>query len=282
MKKFKIAISIILVMMLAITSSVTAFATTDEELKIAKSNLEYNVDHAELIHIQYGLTEPSLSIPTWSYDSSLNLENVIETIRNGISSCETIDEVNEYQAMLDEAIENLCVSEHELRWMLNYMLKDYNNSTNYYDAETYAELKTIYENAQKALESGVDLDIHNAYIDMRNELNKLCAYNSVKNDVDNDGVFSIKDCTLMQMQIAELIELTSSQRYVAFMDHTANITDVTNAQMMLAKYTDYPYEPTVNTDFAELDPSIREFYNADVDYESSNWMYYSDCYIWWT
>ena len=281
MKKLKIVISIILVMMLAITSSVTVFAATDDELRVAKRNLEDNVDSAELTHIFYGQTEPPISMPMWSSESSSNLENVIETIRDGLDSCETIEEVNAYQSMLDEAIEALCVSEYELQWMLNYMEKDYNNSTNYYDEETYAELKTIYENAQKALESGVEIDIHNAYFNMRNELNKLCAYNSVGYDIDNDGIFSIKDCTLMQMQIAELVELTSSQRYVSFMYHDASITDVTNAQMMLAKYADYPYSPTVKTDFVELDPSIREFYTLEIDYEGSNSMYYYDCYIWW-
>lgn len=280
MKKFKIVISIILVMMLVITSSVTAFATTDEDLRKAKDQVRYNADQAYSLYIQYHEVVP-VGVPIWSDESTENMKNVVETIRNEIDACETIEEVNAYQTMLDEAIEKMCISSSELKWMIDYMEKDYNNFDNYYDEETYAELKTIYENAQKALESGVDLEIHNAYIDMRNELNKLCAYNSVYLDVDNDGIFSIKDCTLMQMQIAELVELTSSQRYVSFMSHSANISDVTNAQMKLVGLHKTPYDPYINTDFVELDPSIRDYFCNNPDYEGSNVLYHYDRYVWW-
>lgn len=265
--------------MLAITSSVTAFATTDEELRIAKINLNHNVRNAEQMFITYlapAVMDPN--VPHWSDKSTENMENVIETIRNGLDFCETIEEVNAYQAMLDDAIEKMCISSSNLQWVIDYMEKDYNNFDNYYDEETYAELKTIYENAQKAVESGVDLEIHNAYIDMRNELNKLCAYNSIFLDVYNDGEFGIKDCTLMQMQIAKIIELTSSQRYVGRLYKDANISDVTNAQMMLVGLSEFAYDPYIKTDFVELDPSVRSYYGDDPGYEQSNSMYYFDRY----
>ena len=279
MKKFKIVISIILVMMLAITSSVTAFATTDEELSRAIRRVRNNAKDAEMEFVYYNslyTTQPN--VPIWSDESTENMEIVVETILNEIDFCETIEEVNAYQAMLDEAIEKMCISSDELQWMIDYMEKDYNNYDNYYDEETYAELKTIYENAQKALESGVDLEIHNAYIDMRNELNKLCAYNSVYLDVDNDGEFTIKDCTLMQMQIAKMANLTSSQRYVGRLYKDANITEVTNAQMLLVDLSEYTYDPYIKTDFVELDPSVRNYFGSSPDYQGSNQMFYFDCY----
>ena len=276
MKKFKIVISIILVMMLAITSSVTAFATTDEELRKAKDQVRYNANDAEMEFVFYFQID-GISVPVWSAESTENMENAVDTIRNEIDACETIEEVNAYQAMLDDAIDKMYVSSSELQWMIDYMEKDYNNYDNYYDEETYAELKTIYENAQKALESGVDLEIHNAYIDMRNELNKLCAYNSVYLDVDNDGEFTIKDCTLMQMQIAKYVDLTSSQRYVASIYENERITNVTQALMELVGLSETPYDPNIKVEFINCEPNEKHFLRL----EASNWMYFFDRHVPW-
>ena len=278
MKKFKIVISIILVMMLAITSSVTAFAT-DVDLENEKQAIIKKANYAELLYI-YDLYITPVTIPSWSPATSDNLINVVDRINKEVPMCETLEEVKSYQVLLDEAIDNLSVSSWNLQWMINYMEKDYKNETNCYDEETYAELKTIYENAQKALDSGVDKDIHNAYVEMRNELNKLCEYNSVYLDVDNDGVFSIKDCTLMQMQIAGLVELTSSQRYIAIMYKDTSIADVTRALMTLAKFPDYQYDPKVTRDFVEIDPKEKN-YLENPEYEESNAMYYFDRYNLW-
>ena len=278
MKKFKIVISIILVMMLAITTSVTAFATTDEELSRAKINLNSNVRRVEMEFIFYNsLYTIQPDVPIWSDESTENMKTVIEIIRNESYACETIEEVNAYQAMLDEATEKMCISSSELQWMIDYMEKDYNNFDNYYDEETYAELKTIYENAQKALESGVGVDIHTNYIAMRNELNKLCAYNSVNKDVDNDGEFNIKDCTLMQMQIAKYVELTSSQRYVGSLYENERITNVTQALMELVGLSETPYDPYIKVEFIDCEPNEKHFLRL----EDSNWMYFFDRYVPW-
>lgn len=276
MKKLKIVISIILVMMLAITSSVTAFATTDEDLRKAKDQVRYNADDAEMEFVFYFQID-GISVPVWSTESTENMENVVDTIRNEIDACETIEDVNAYQAMLDDAIEKMYVSSSELQWMIDYMEKDYNNFDNYYDEETYAELKTIYENAQKALESGVGVDIHTNYIAMRNELNKLCAYNSVNKDVDNDGEFTIKDCTLMQMQIAKYVELTSSQRYVGSIYENERITNVTQTLMELVGLSETPYDPYIKVKFIDCEPNEKHFLRL----EDSNWMYFFDRYVPW-
>lgn len=280
-KNLKIAISIVLVLMLAITSTITAFAT-DVDLDKEKWAMEQKAKDVEDYYVKHMYFDP-LKIPEWSTNSKQNLIDTIAKVRAEVPYCETLEEINSYSVLLDEAVAGLCISARELQWMINYMRKDYNNSTNYYDEETYAELKTIYENAQKALESGVDVDIHNAYIDMRNELNKLCAYNSIFLDVDNDGVFGIRDCTLMQMQIVKLVELTSSQRYVGLLYHDANIMDVTDAQQMLVGTYIVPYNPYKKTDFVSLDPSVKEYLGENPGYEQSNNMYYTDryCYIWY-
>lgn len=281
MKRLKIILSLILVLMLAMTSSVTAFATSDD-LFDAQMAMTQKVKDIEEYYV-YNMHFVPANVPQWSEASRQNLIDVIARARAEIPYCETIEEVNSYQSLLDEAVAGLCVSERELQWMINYMEKDYKNETDYYDEETYAELKTIYENAQKALESGVDLDIHNAYIDMRNELNKLCAYNSIFLDVDNDGVFSIKDCTLMQMQVAKMIEMTSSQRYVGLLYHDQCIKDVTDAQEMLAGLYIVEYNPYKKTDFIALDPSVKEYLGETPGYEQSNNMYYKDkyCNLWY-
>ncbi len=279
MKRLKIAVALILVLMLAMTSSVTAFAV-DTDLENQKQAVIANANDAKLVYINHMYVTP-VQIPSWSPASRQNLIDVVDIIVKEVPYCETIEEVNNYQTLLDEAIDNLSVASWNLQWMINYMEKDYKNETNYYDEETYAELKTIYENAQKALESGVDKDIHYAYVEMRNELNKLCAYNTVSLDVDNDGVFSIKDCTLMQMQISGLVELTSSQRYVAIMYKNASISDVTWALMHLAKFPDYPYDPYVIHEFVEIDPDEKNYLNVDLEYETSNAMYYFDRYTLW-
>ncbi len=283
MKRLKIILSLILVLMLAMTSTVTAFAVVDEEVNDKMMDLLSKAKEVEGEFVYYNsLYAMHGNVPRWSDESTQRLKDVVQKIRTEMGYCETLEEVAEYEAMLDDAVEKMCISSTELQWMLDYMKKDYNNSTNYYDEETYAELKTIYENAQKALESGVDLDIHNAYIDMRNELNKLCEYNPLNKDVDNDGVFSIKDCTLMQMYVSKYVELTSSQVYVAGMNKDANITQATQAQMLLSglyEYPDwYPYDVYVQLDFVKLDPSVRYYFGTDPGYEQSNAMYHYDRY----
>lgn len=281
MKKLKFVLSLILVLMLAITSSVTAFATS-EDFFDEKMDVEEKANEVEMYYV-YNMHFVPANVPGWSANSKQNLIDTIAKVRAEVPYCETLEEINSYSVLLDEAVAGLCIPASELQWMINYMEKDYKNESNYYDEETYAELKTIYESAQKALESGADIDIHNAYVDMRNELNKLCTYNSIFLDVDNDGEFGIKDCTIMQMQIVKLVELTSSQRYVGLLYHDANIMDVTDAQQMLVGTYIVPYNPYKKTDFVTLDPSVKTYLGSDPGYEQSNNMYYCDryCTLWY-
>ncbi len=278
MKKLKIVVSCILAMVMLAVSTVPVFANEEDDLSIAKAQVLDYAYQCESLYVFYYHMTP-IDVPIWSNESTQRMKDVVEKVRNEVDNCATIEEVDDYHALLDDAVGKMCISSSELQWMLDYMKNDY-NSTGYYEDETYSELKNIYETAQSAIKSGIDIDIHNAYIDMRNELNKLCGYNLVRYDVNMDGEFNIKDCTLMQLKLADLMDFNSSQNYVAGFYHNSTIKEVTEKQLMLANLSDIEYVKEIETNFVELDPSIRNY--LGTDYETSNPMYNYDRYVWWT
>lgn len=280
MKKTKTIVSCLLAIVMLAVSIVPVLALGEGDtinLSWEKQKVEEYADQCEDLYVYYYHVAP-VNVPTWSDESTQRMKETVTKVRDEVYKCETVEEVNSYRALLDDAVEKMCISSSELKWMLDYMERDY-NSTGYYDDDTYAELKNIYETAQAAIESEVDVDIHNSYIDMRNELNKLCGYNLVRYDVDMDGEFNIKDCTYLQLYLADFVSLNSSQSYVAGFVHNSTIKEVTQKQMILAKLSEDKYVEQIEANFVELNPSIRNFFGTD--YENSNSMYYYDRYVWW-
>lgn len=293
MKKLKMTLSCILAIVMLAVSSVPAFATEDDsfDLDLEKNRIMMYADDCEQQYIYYySLYIMNAEVPRWSDESRENMKNVIAKVRDEVDNCETIEEVESYRALLAQAEEKMCISSTELQFMLDLMEDDY-NSTGYYDEETYAKLKEVYEEAQKALELGVDREIHVAYVNMRNEFNELCVYNQIPADVTGDGSFDIKDCTFMQLNIANFVDFTSSQYFITgYRKDTKNIKQVTNYQLLLANLLpessfsiDQQIEQILKykETYGGIDVNLRNYLGLPENGgpEKVNYMYYYKRYI---
>lgn len=308
MKKFKALLSVILAAAVLVCSAIPAFAVTegetatadetsptemtDDQIQEARRKLKKVVDDSEFAYIYYYQTVPSMAVPHWSDASEARLKTAIEKARKELYTYKTKEEFDNAEASINKEIDELCVDKSNLEWMLNYMKKDY-DSTGYYDDETYAKLKTLYENAQKIYETGTEKEIHIAYFNMRNMLDDLCTYNSVPGDVDNNGRFNICDITLMQFELAELVDdFNSSQNFIACIFHDSSISVVTDWQFALAEIPD-KYSQS-NDDFVNdkietlnknkgIDINIKYWHDTTkwIETEQFNYIYNYDRYVWW-
>ncbi len=216
--------------MLLSLCSVTAFAT-DESLLDAKCELKNLIEDIEDVYIERSAMVPP-TYPNYSVESEERLINAVEKTSSEMDSYTSVEEVNEAADLLNSCVEQLDFHEDELKFMLDLMKADYEDKT-YYDAETSAEIKEIYETAQAAYESKEPKAMNKSYIALRNELDKLCLAVTVVGDVNNDGEFSIQDVTLIQKYLADSVQLTSAQRFAGGLDDV-NIEIRISTQFMKA------------------------------------------------
>lgn len=216
--------------MLLSLCSVTAFAT-DESLLDAKCKLNNLIEDIEDVYIERSAMVPP-TYPNYSVESEERLINAVEKTSSEMDSYTSVEEVNEAADLLNSCVEQLDFHEDELKFMLDLMKADYEDKT-YYDAETSAEIKEIYETAKAAYESKDPKAMNKSYIALRNELDKLCLAVTVVGDVNNDGEFSIQDVTLIQKYLADSVQLTSAQRFAGGLDDV-NIEIRISTQFMKA------------------------------------------------
>ena len=284
MKKTKMFISIFMALAILTASMVPAFAMTDAELQLERNKLRGYASDCVSEYVQYFQVVP-IDVPIWSDASEQRIQEAADKIYAEVNKYTTEEEFEAGYAIMDDAVDKLCISSTELEWMLDYMKKDY-NSTGYYDEETTAKIKTIYEEALAAYESGTEREIHVAYINMRNLLDDICLYNPVPGDVDKSGKFNVKDIALMQLDLAKINneEFTSSQNFISFIFHNTTIANVANWQLELAKLNTSSRVDLKNEQLATL----SENKGIDVDLkhwfggvENNNPMYDYDRYVWW-
>lgn len=165
-------LSILLAAMLMSITTVTVFAeetNTDNTEEVIYSSLEEakkDVLSCAFEYEEYFLKYSflfSFDIPLWSEKSSENLEDTLKYVNDAVYDCDTIEKVVELKNLLNKAEFDMCISFGELEWMLDYIKKDY-KSNGYYDEETTAEIKTIYEQAQSDYNSGDEKLIHKSYV----------------------------------------------------------------------------------------------------------------------
>lgn len=284
MKKSRLIISILMAAVMICISVVPAFAEGNTDL-LAKENGLYNYAEITYNHyIYYDYTVP-IAVPTWSEETKERIKTATEKVQN--STYTTVEDIEARYALIDEAKASACVDSSNLEWMIDYLAKDY-NSTSYYDAETYQEIKTVYEEAQAALQSENEESIHCSYVKMRNLLDKLCLYNPIIGDVDQNGKLNILDVAIMQLDLAKLNkeEFTSSQNFVAGFNSNTKILTVADWLLALARLNDYESwynenQSRINklSEYEGLPENAREFNRLT---EEVNEMYYFDCHraIW--
>lgn len=288
-------ISILLSVLLVMITTVTVFAennTVDSNdgntylsLSEAKNDV-LNLVNAYRLHFIYYDKMVPLEVPMQSISSQNNLSNLLNTVEKIIPDCKTIDECIEKRKLIEDAVDTLYIDSSELKWIIDYLKKDY-ESTGYYDVNTTAEIKAVYEQAQANYNSGNEREMHISYFELRNLLDKLCLYNLVAGDVNKDGIFNVDDITLMQKNFAGLTKFNSSQNFLSTINEHSNIDVVTSWQKELAGILSKSKKDRINEEINTL--SNSEFLNPDEKYfaftpytEQDNYIYWDDCYYpWW-
>lgn len=267
MKKF---ISILLAILMVCITMVTAFAADDDshEELITENYIQSSIKYYREYFIYYMGMMGYNPLPKWSESSSQNMQTVFGFVEeklneNNISQ----DELNSLNDMVETAVDCMCIDSSELKWMLDYMEKDY-NSTDYYDEATTAELKKIYEQALSAYNSGDENQIHISYVEMRNELNKLCLYNTIPGDIDRNGKLDIDDVTLMQKDLACITDFNSSQNFISDYFLNSDINRVTRWQMVLSDNFEDTGTKSVDSKIKKL--SEVEILDADEKFQLFN------------
>lgn len=281
-------LSLILVFCLLTTSSITAFAMTENEVIKAYNALEQRVNYCRDTYVLIFFIQSSPTIPIWS-DASMDLmKAVTDQISDEMYKYKTAEDFEAANKLLDETIEKMYIGKWELDYLLKYIKRDV-NSTGYYDEATMQQLKEAYSTAQTAFESGTEEEIHYSYVAMRNQLNKLCIYNRVWGDVTGNGVFDIADVTLMQKVLCGLYEFNSSQAFVSRFNKYARIDTVTWWQKRLVGMTDFSssLDFDVIEAYGDIDVSLKDyntiftFEGKEYRVEELNYLYYFDAYSYW-
>ena len=268
-------ISIILAVTLVLISIVPAFATTDVES--AANELISDALGYMRYYAYNNMTYPYY-YPIWSNTTADESIELYDEIYN--FSYNSMEDVEAERAKLDQLCATATISKSELKFMIDLFEKE-NNDNNYYNIDTWNEFLNTLENGKTAYENGSEEDIHIAYVNMRNEYNKICLYNKNMGDINNDGVVSVLDATYLQKAVIGLVDLNSSQLTVAY-DNSGSIikpdiTDATVIQKIALKIdieiNNYGSHITKLEDFGELPlyPEVRRF---GSNTEPNNAVYY--------
>lgn len=273
-------LSFLLAVLMISIATVTVFANDgsldddgDVSCKIGPYR-EYFIYYMGIIPIQF---------PIWSNSSSDKLEKILDYAEEKLSDKYiTYEEMKSLDDMVENAVDNMCIDSSELGWMLEYMKKDY-ESTGYYDETTTAEIKRIYEQAQSDYASGDEKLIHLSYVSLRNLFNNLCLYNQIPGDVNNDGILTIDDVTLMQKNFADLTQFNSSQNYVAYITKLSNIDTVTDWQIHIADMASYSINDKFKEDYENTSKigvidSKNKYQVFNPTTEMDNYLFFTDRY----
>lgn len=148
----------------------------------------------------------------------------------------TEQEIDDVYNRLKDCEDNLVFDDTEVKILLEYCSEE-NNDDGYYPQELWNKFLQSFD-ALNDMDSTDKKQQAKAYWDLYFTYNELCAVNQTPGDVNFDGDVSIKDVSVLQMDLAKLRPLNSSQRTVAennTREESISITDVTNLQMIVAK-----------------------------------------------
>lgn len=157
-----------------------------------------------------------------------------------------------------QTIFELAVDRAKLHFLINYSMVDKSelakiiriwnaetNDDNYYDEDTWKELKIYRSRLQIAYDETTTEEeiIHDDFIGGINKLNKWCAYTKVYGDLDHNGKLTIGDVTVLQRALAENGAPLHIPQIAALnagngTPSKISIKDATAMQRVLAEYDD--------------------------------------------
>lgn len=274
-------LAILLAVILALFSALTAFALTDEELQSQINEFQDYVTYCESSYIYYWYEQPP-SGPFWSQAARDRMTEAIAVARS--TEITTQDELEKARVDFEQVVATMTLDPEELEFMI-YLFEKETNENGYYDELTWSKFRSVLAEGKQALESGDEEVMYCAYIDMRNEFDDLCKYNTEYGDFDGDGALSVKDVTMAQKYLADLVEFNSSQELMSRFDFGfLDINKVTNLQKYIVgsaeKMGNYRMDELMN--FEGFDVNNREFgvatQNVNPIYHSEYSNYFNNCH----
>lgn len=274
-------IAVLLSVIMLLFSVFPAFALTQEELESQIKEFQDYVTYCESAYIYYWYEQPP-SGPFWSQAASDRMTEAIAVARS--TEITTQDELEKARVDFEQVVATMTLDPEELEFMI-YLFEKETNENGYYDELTWSKFQSVLAEGKRALETGDEEVMYCAYIDMRNEFDDLCIYNTEYGDFDGDGVLSVKDVTMAQKYLANLIEFNSSQELMSrFNFGFLDVNKVTNLQKYIVgsaeKMSNYEMNKLMN--FEGFDVNNREFgvatQNVNPIYYREYSIYFDNCH----
>lgn len=279
--------NIIVIFLIAVTI-IPCYATTDgTNLLSSKNELMADARNYMQYYAYNNMTMPYY-FPSWSETTANKSIELYEEIES--YTYNSIEDVETERAKLDELCATATVHKSELEFMIQ-LFENEGNLNNYYDSTIWNEFLTVLEDGKEAYNSGSEEEIHIAYVNMRNEFNKICLYNKTMGDVNNDGIVNVLDATILQKASVDLVKLNSSQLMVAYDNSSSIITPDVNDATVIQKISigrncnisnygkhindlenlgDLPLYPAVRRFGYDTDPCNAVYYQRVIDAYNSN------------
>lgn len=290
MKKLRTILALMIAMVIMCISVSTAFAS--ELAKEKLKELQFKIyDVAEEFNMEvdggyYPVEGEAFLIYTdETYDNLNSVLNVANQFVTDITpdvysgEVEPFDEIEEHMVAIDEAYAQMILEKSELEFLVNFCEAETNSG--YYGDEVWDSFTEQLDAAKAILndESIVDTRVTEAFWSLMEAYNQLCLYNNVMGDVDGDGVVTVMDASLIQLYLAKLTDLNSSQKYVALVEISysgeMDITSATEIQKYIAKLADntnwgYYYKELQNSTLRDIHSNFL-FGNAMQERYFGSW-----------
>lgn len=294
MKKLRCLLSLLLVVVLITISAVSAFAvekynfTYDEFLKLDLLCWECVNDYGVCSTVNKTYTtmpgQRNFRIEDSSYKAIRKALDEAVVYVDGTVPYEDItsqDLQEKYDNLYNE-MQKVVIHKYVLLQLINYCeeIKDENG---YYDILLWSDFQSELLNAKEVYEDKaiVDFRCTEAFFNLLYSYNKLCTSNTVAGDVNNDGVVSIHDATLMQKILCGMKTATGSQTLVGgIYPDFFDINSVTSIQKYLAKII------TEQLKCRYLDEMISTIEESNINsdlWQYTSWqnnVFYNEYYYW--
>lgn len=180
--------------------------------------------------------------------STQELLGLINEVHDIMDKEETLtsEEIDEYYTAIDNAAQKVVLVPKELKYLIDFCEKEQNDNL-YYPSSLWGDFQSKLSVAKEVYNKGeTSIEVSNAYWDLLFCYNDICTVNQLEGDVDFDGKVTVMDATLVQMCVADLRALNSSQLLVIGESDNENIrvTTATNLQRAVAglSYDDMTYD----------------------------------------
>lgn len=276
MKKFKALLSVILAAAVLVCSAIPAFAVTEGETATADEETtvteEITIDEAIS---ELGLLAAYSDCYYCHVQSSIGWYDIYSYEKNSIQALEeptlqalelhekavtdktsiTMEQIKSAYSNLETAMRNVVIEQSEMDCIIEYCSWE-TNENSYYPKALWDKFQTALTEA-KTTEFTSANEMTEAFWKLYFAYNELCAVNQTPGDVNFDGKVNVLDSTEIQLAVAEMTTLNSSQRMVAenqIKSIDIDITAATSLQLIIAELE----EPFSGAQLNELNKNLED------------------------